>query len=780
MLKPLRQLVILLMVLCSFTAYAEVIEAIRIVGNARISTQAVFYRIRSAEGEELDLATVSEDVKRLWNLNVFADIKVDIQDGETGKVLTYMLRERPIIKDFRFFGNHAFGPNLLKDKLKEEGILLRINTQLDFNEVSRIKMKIMDLYKGKGYQNVRVEQTLESTGAGDAYVTFTIYEGGKVRVHGVQFTGNQVFSDKKLRRAMKKIKEHSMLSFVTSSDVYSEEKFDEDLDNLRSRYWKKGYKDVFVGRPIIEIIDETSEKQKQKNLERMKFNKKVKQDLRMHLTIPIFEGDQYTIGDVSFVDNKLVPDTTLADSWELEPGDPFDVGKVNEFQTEIEEIYNDAGYLQFFMERIPEKRADNRVDLTFKFDEGEQFTLRRLEFEGNVVTRDKVLRREFMISEGAPFRLEIFKNSMLKINQLGFFDVTQSDPDVDLNPEDNSVDVLIKGQESGVNEINFGGGYSEYAGFFLQTSYSTRNFLGRGEQLQLSASLGSNITYYNISFTEPWIFDYPHSFTVNLFNSDTSYYNYERQSKGFSLGFGFRLKPFLTYSVAYRYEIVDVPGSSLQTNSVFKPVSNRLTSSITQSLQYNTLNHPFMATRGSKYALSLEWAGWQLGGDDLKYEINLRLTRMFKGPKSTAFLINSRIGYQKPLGSNNTIQYYDRFFIGGESTVRGYELRTISPRDSQSNYPIGGTKMFMANLEWILPIENRFQFALFYDIGGVWLEDQSFFASEEPLKSSWGVEARFNLPVFQMPIRLTYGIPLDDVYGQDKGGNLEFTVGTIF
>ena len=728
------------------------------------------------------MGVVSDDVKRLWNLNVFSDIKVDITDGETGKILTYLLKERPIIKDYRFFGNHAFGPNLLKDKLEEKGIKLRVNTQLDYSEVSKIKMTIMDLYKEKGYRNVRVDQTLESAGGGSAYVTFTVFEGGKIHVHEIQFTGNQAFSDRKLKRAMNKIAEHWFFSVLTSSDIYSDEKFDEDVELIKGAYWKKGYKDVFVGRPVIDVQDLTSEKQKTKNLERMKHNKKVKQDLRMSLTIPVFEGEQYTIGNVSFVDNKLIPDSSLADTWKLKPGEPFDLGKINEFQTEVEELYNNSGYLQFFVERIqePDPANENQVDLTFKFTENKQFSLNRLEFEGNVVTRDKVLRREFMIPEGAPFRLELFRNSMLKINQLGFFDVSTSEPDVDLNPEDNTVDVVIKGEESGVNEINFGGGYSEYAGFFLQSSYATRNFLGRGEQLQLSASMGANITYYNISFTEPWIFDYPHSFSVNLFNSETSYTTYQRQSKGFSIGFGFRLQTFLTYSVAYRYEIVDVPGSSLGTNSVFKPVSNRLTSAITQSLQLNTLNHPFMATRGSKYTLSLEWAGWQLGGDDLKYEVNVRATQIFKGYKNTVFLLNTRAGFKKPLGASETVQYYDRYFLGGESTIRGYQLRTISPRDSETNYAIGGTKMFYANFEWVLPIENRFQFALFYDIGGVWLQDQSFFSSEEPLKHSWGFEARFNLPVFQMPIRLTYGIPLDDVYGQDRGGNLEFTVGTIF
>lgn len=779
MLKSLRQLVILLLAFGSLTIHADTIESIQIVGNQRISTQAIQYRIQSREGEELDFGTISEDVRRLWELGVFSDIKVDVQDGETGKILSYLLRERPIIRDFRFFGNHAFGPNLLRDKLEEKGVLLKTNQQLDYSEISRIQMTILELYRGKGYRNVRVEHTLEVASIDSAYLTFNIYEGGKVHVHEITFEGNEAFSGGKLRRAMNKINEHWFLSWVSGSDLYSEEKWAEDVDGIKAVYWEEGYKDIFVGEPIIEVKDFTSERQRRKNEERLKKRKKVKKDLRMYLTIPIFEGEQYTVGDVSFVDNKLVSDSALADEWKLDPGDPFDLGKINEFQTTIEEIYNNSGYLQFYTERLLDADDRNQVNLTFKFTEGEQFTLNRLEFEGNIITRDKVIRREFMIPEGAPFRLEIFKNSMLKINQLGFFDISRQDPAIQLNPEDNTVDVLVRGEESGVNEINFGGGYSEYAGMFFQASYATRNFLGRGEQLQLSASLGANITYYNLSFSEPWIFDYPHSFTFNLFNSESNFYNYSRNSSGFSIGFGFRLSTFLTYGVVYRYELVDVPGSSLQDNSIFKPVSNRLTSGIVQSLTYNTLNHPFMPTRGTKLGLSLEWAGWHLGGDNLKYELNVRATQMIPAYKSTVFVVNTRFGYQDAL-RDNTIPYYDRYFIGGESTIRGYEFRRIAPYDEQAGIAIGGTKMFQANLEWVLPIENRFQFALFYDIGGVWLEDQSFFSSEEKLRRSWGVEARFNLPVFQMPIRLTYGIPLDDVPFQEKKANLEFTIGTIF
>jgi len=783
MLKINRLMVFAALVLSCVVVKADTIEKINILGNKRISDEAIFYRIKSEEGQSLDLDKISEDIQRLWDLQVFADIIVDLKDGENGKILTYLFKERPIVKDYNFLGNHVYGPNLLMDKLQEKGIILRKNAQVDYKMISKTKKAIVELYKEKGYQNILVKHKIEIAAGNTSYITYTIVEGSKIHIYAIDFKGNDEFSSKKIRKAMKKLSQHWMFSFISSKDTYSDEKFDEDIENIKQAYWEKGYKDIYVGKPIIEIKDFTSERQKKKNKERELRNKKVKQDIRMFMTIPLFEGEKYTMGQVSFVDNKLLPDGVLLKDWKVKENGPYNLSEINEFQKTISEMYNNSGYLQFVVEQIPEVKEGNLINLTFKFDEGKQFRLNRLEFEGNIITRDKVIRREVMIPEGGIFQVEAFKNSMLRINQLGFFDVSKGNPSVDLNPKDSTVDVVIRGEESGVNEINFGGGYSEYAGLFLQASYSTRNFLGRGEQLSLSTNLGSYITSYNLAFTEPWIFDYPHSFSVNFFKSDTEYYNFSRNSSGFSVGFGFRLKTFLTYGVNYKYELVDVPGSSVMNSDVFKPIQNRLTSSITQSLSVNTLNNLYMPSKGSKYQLSFEYAGWEFGGDNLKYQLMFRGTQIFKAIGKTIFVVNTRIGFQEALNGaeENFIPYYDRYFIGGESTVRGYDYRRIAPADP--DFPaetIGGTKMFVANLEWVLPIENKFQFALFYDLGGVWLENESFFASTQTLHRSFGVEARFNLPVFQLPIRLIYGYPLDPVLGQSKSGNIQFTIGTLF
>ncbi len=468
-----RYIFLVLFVFCSLTVSAEIIEKIKVVGNTRISTQSILFRIKSQEGEEFDPDKISKDIMRLWDLKVFSDIKVDVEEGKKGKIVIFAVKERPIVKDYEFLGNHAVGPNSLIDKLKEKGVVLRKNSQLDYEEIAKIKKAIIDIYKDKGYQFTRVEHSYSSVGNNIVTLTFTIYEGSKVHVYKIEFEGNKVYSDKKLKRKMKKLKEHGIFSWISATDIYSEKKYNEAIENLKKFYWKHGYKDVYVGEPKIEIKDFTSEKQKKKNKERLKEHKKIKQDLRMFIKIPIHEGKQYFIGKVSFVGNKLLPDTYLVKKWDLDEGDPYNLDKINKFVKDISETYNNFGYLQFTVEKITKIRDGNIVDLTFKMNEGKRFYLNRLEFKGNDVTRDKVLRREFLIPEGSVFRIDAFKNSLLKINQLGFFDISQHQPKVKLVPGEDKVNVVVEGEESGVNELNFGGGYSEFSGFFLQASYST-------------------------------------------------------------------------------------------------------------------------------------------------------------------------------------------------------------------------------------------------------------------------------------------------------------------
>ncbi len=241
-----RKLVIVFIVFCSFIVQAEVIEKIKVVGNVRISTQSILFRIQSEEGEEFDPEKISKDIMRLWNLKVFSDIKVDVEEGKKGKIVIFAVKERPIVKDYEFVGNHAVGPNALRDKLKEKGVVLRKNSQLDYEEIAKIKKAIIDIYKEKGYQYTKVEHSYSSVGNNIINLIFTIYEGSKVHVYKIDFEGNKVFSDKKLRKKMKKLKEHGMFSWISASDIYSEKKYNEAIENLKIFYWKHGDKDVYV------------------------------------------------------------------------------------------------------------------------------------------------------------------------------------------------------------------------------------------------------------------------------------------------------------------------------------------------------------------------------------------------------------------------------------------------------------------------------------------------------------------------------------------------------
>ena len=226
----IRKFVIVFLILCSLTVQAEIIEKIKVVGNVRISTQSIMFRIQSEEGGELDPDKISKDIMRLWDLKVFSDIKVDVEDGKKGKIVIFAVKERPIVKDYEFLGNHVVGPNALLDKIHEKNVILRRNTQLDYEQIAKIKKAIIDIYKEKGYQYTRVEHAYASVGNNVINLTFTIYEGSKVHVYKINFEGNKVFSDKKLKRKMKKLKEHGWFSWVSATDTYSDKKYDEAIE----------------------------------------------------------------------------------------------------------------------------------------------------------------------------------------------------------------------------------------------------------------------------------------------------------------------------------------------------------------------------------------------------------------------------------------------------------------------------------------------------------------------------------------------------------------------
>jgi outer membrane protein insertion porin family len=322
---------------------------------------------------------------------------------------------------------------------------------------------------------------------GVARLVFDIKEGGKAKIYKVNFKGNQVFTSAHLRNVMGKTRQHWMFSWLTTHDLLVDKNMQEDLENVKKAYWKLGYKDVFVGKPVLEVEDRTTAKQKKKNEKLAKEARSPKYDLRATLTIPILEGERFFEGTFQTEGGKLFKESFylgkyaevkrdnksfLRKFFNIKPTPeapkatdkpvPFDLDAVNQTVDKVKEAYSNQAYIMFRAEKkytIREEGGVKKVDTVLKFDEGEPYTVRKIEFEGNLLTKDKVLRRSMLMREGDPFQTDRFKDSLLSISQLSFFDVKSSEPKVDLVPDKPQVDIVIRGEESGVNEVLFQGGY---------------------------------------------------------------------------------------------------------------------------------------------------------------------------------------------------------------------------------------------------------------------------------------------------------------------------------
>lgn len=758
----------------------ETITDIQVIGNRRVSDEAVFYRLTSQVGDKLDPIQVTRDIKELWSTGLFEDIAVTSEPSEGGVVLKYVLRDLPLVVEVDYRGNSRLTKSSITDKMEEEHLTIDPDSPLNYAKINAVRTLIKGLLDDKGLRYGKVDYKLERLEAGTARVVFNIYEGSKVRIHKIEFDGNDVFSDRKLRsfRFMRKIKEHWMFSWLTRHDVFTEEKFDEDVERIKKQYWKKGYKDILVGEPIMDIEDHTSDRQKQKNLKRIQKHKRTKEDLRMTLTIPLYEGRQYHLGNFTVGGNTVLPEPVYTNLFPLQEGDVYDQGQINEWITSLEELHNNTGYLNYSVRQDVSVRDDNIVDVTFTVQERDQIYINRLGFGGNITTRDKVLRREVLIREGDVFRLNYFRNSLLRINQLGFFDVTRDQPEIKPLPNENKVNITIKGQESGVNELNFGVGYSDYQGQNGFFSFSTLNFLGRGETLKIQAQLGSISDTYDLTFVEPWLFDKPRGFSARVFDTRSNFLGFSQQRFGFQTGLSFRPATFTKYSISYLFSEVNIPSVQFQ-SADYQPVEDLLTSSVTQTLAFDTTDHPFFPSRGRKLYGTVELAGWQTGGDNFFYKVTAGATQYIPSFKNTFMGFNIKGAFLDTF-ENQRPTYYEMFILGGEESVRGYNRNSLGPTTNVNGieYPIRGDKLIQANFEYVFPVSDQFRFVAFYDVGQIFGLDDDWFDLD--LAQSTGLEMRFSLPVFQAPMRLIYAYKLVDLPGNEKGGEPKFSIGTTF
>jgi outer membrane protein insertion porin family len=696
------------------------IEDIDFVGNRRIRRDTLLARIFSRKGDPYNEETLRRDFMALWNTQFFEDVKLRVEDGgkPNGKVIVFEVTERPVIRRIRYDGIHSISESDILDRFKEKKVGLTVESQFDPTRIKKAEVVLKELLGEHGRQFATVTPQYEKIASSNAVILiFKIDEGPKVKVGKITFTGNHAFSDRKLIRAMHNDRPYAIPLYFTNIDVmsktYDHDKLIEDQEvGIRGIYQDNGYYKVSLPDPILENVDTEGWKYGIPLTGRTTGK-------AVNIKIPIEEGDRYTMGTIKIVSSD--PDKALSlkvdalkSVFPLKQGDIFNISKIRKAMKDYEGIYGQYGFIDF----VPEPQTDideqaKRVDVTMKFDEGKQYYVRRIEFSGNTTTRDKVIRRELLIDEGQLFNKRAWEISILRLNQLNYFDKIEADKSVELkrDTKNGTVDILLKLKEKGKQSIGLQGGISGLAGGFIGLTYQTNNFLGLGETLTLSAQVGQYTQNIMLGFSEPYLWDRPIATGFTIFKSLYKFnqaeqaavqtgqavsvnpqyvQDYNQNSEGFTVYASYPLKRYAFTRVGVTYglthtdittynEASELLFTQLQYLSIAGPsaLNGILASTVTTSITQNTLNNPINATNGRSYFYSLAVSG--LGGNvrtitntgEFKYFHPINHKRNAVGVR---FLGAWTTGY-----GGGEVPPFSRFYMGGENDLRGFDIRGISP-----------------------------------------------------------------------------------------------------
>lgn len=776
----------------------DIVEAIEFRGARRVPQDTLRAMIFTKQGDMLSEENLNRDLIALWNTGRFDDITVEREPGKTGWIVRFVLVERRIVRSIKYDGLKSIQTSEVLDRFKERKVGLSVESQYDPNKVQRAKVVLQEYLAERGREFATVEPEIQQVPPSSLEITFKVDEGPKVKVNKIAFDGNQVYNHRILLRAMANLHPigipHSILFESLFNRTYDATKLEEDQERIEQFYRDNGYFTAHVTNASTNIVDTGGGRFRLPLFYSNKIGKGV------NVNISLEEGRQYHLNNINFVGVKLfrTPETLLRPIFGMQQGDVFSTEKLRKGFEQLRKLYGQFGYIDFVAEPDPEPIPNtDKIDLTLTFDEGKQFFVRRIDFSGNTTTRDKVIRRELLIDEGDIFSTQLWDLSILRLNQLGYFETLKADEAATLNRDTktNTVDITLHVKERAKNSIQFQGGVSGIAGSFIGLSYSTNNFLGLGETLSISTQLGTLMRNATFGFTEPYFLDRPLQvgFTVFVtrFNYDQAreasilaganliplytslgtqnLLNYVSNSHGFTVFSTYPLhRTFARVGLSYGYSIQNVQTltPAAQTYYDFLNFQNIngpnvldgiKTSTITPSYIYNSVNNPINPTAGKSLSISTSFSGSFLGGNVNQIEPVIDATYYRRGLKPKHVIALHFSGRYLTGYGGKVAPPFNRFYIGGEQDVRGYDIWGISPIayvPSQGNIPVlnndgtprqqrfidpstgavslqnvtqtipsyqlvfpGGDTALVANAEYRIPIFGPVTLAAFFDAG---------------------------------------------------------------
>ncbi|HMC82634.1 MAG TPA: outer membrane protein assembly factor BamA [Candidatus Polarisedimenticolia bacterium] len=702
-------------------AEGDMIEKIVVDGNVRISAAAVMTQLSIKEGDPYDEDALRREFGRLWELNLFDNITLEVRQGEKGKIVLWHVSDKPLIGDVEYENLKAFTTTQIEEKLQDQKADIKRGAPMDYTRIRKAQETLVMLLQQKGYLDAEVRVDVKEIAPGQQSITFKARQGGKTKIRKIDFTGNTVFKDRQLRKMMKLTRQRGFFTWASSKDLYHPGKFDEDARLIRQAYLNRGYLDVEVKPEVVEALPgtrrgtspqrEAKALRKAQEVEAKAIAKKARRQEReekkkaeaeaqareragkgkppkepktakgksrepktpkkwIFVSVPIQEGPQYRVGTLSSEGNKVYTEQEILQRVPLSTGQVLNDSVVKAGLARIQLDYGEKGYFYVTANQVVDKTADHVANLKIEINEDKQYHVNTIEFSGNTTTRDKVLRREMRLAEEDLFDLKRFRLGLRKIAQLGYWQISD-DPAIRPRTGESKVDVVVEGKEQSRNEVQVGGGVSGLDGAFFSGSYATRNFLGRGEILQAYLQIGGRASRHSISFIEPWFLERPYTVGFSLFKRSTDFAGSQRAGQGGSIQVGRLLGDFSRFDVTYVLEKVDFHQRGL-------PDTNNRTSSIAPVFTYDTRNSFFRPTRGFRFQISTEYAGGALGGDTYFIKPIAQATLYLPSFGKTYIGLNGEAGYVRGLGSR-VVPPYERFFLGGERSLRAFQSRSVAP-----------------------------------------------------------------------------------------------------
>ncbi len=841
-------------------APSERVEDVQIVGNRRILESTILYYVQTQPNGPYNESQVLRDYRSLLATDFFDDVTLKVRQGETGIIVVFEVTERPLIREIKYEGLKSFKESDVLERFRDLRVGLTVDSPFNPAKLPKARRAIGQLLDLNGRPLGRVEVDTEAISSSSVRLIFKIDEGPKVRIGDIGFEGNTVFTDKELRQALELTKVRGPITLFKGHDKYIKDKLEYDLQaNLMARYREKGYIQARAGEPKVEIVEAPQGL--------LIGFRKTKQQYR--IVVPIEEGQQFRYRNFAINGITNFDSEQIKTSYNVQSGEIVNYTALKDSNEALKKAYSARGYLD--MEAIPQitpDQTERTVDIAIEVTEGKQYFVNRIEFAGNTKTRDKVLRREFFLEEQQAFNGRLLDISILRLNQLGFFEkIEETDYEVVKRPREATADVIVKVKERSQQSIGLTGGVSGISGSFFGINYQTNNFRGLGQRIDVQLQTGTRTSNYLFSFTDPYFRDTRISMGLSVFNQrfrfdtftaslgtinpDLSQRLYTRVQTGFEVSGTYPLGRWSRVGLGYTFSTIRIedinpliadlaltqligftPGGDIEDAR-----RGILRSEVRPSFNYNTKNSFFQATDGQSLLVQVPIAGGPLGGSFniirpyVEYQKFLPDRWLSGRRNSFAFraVLNHVLPFgQLPSGGPQSVPFFERIFSGGELSLRGFDIRSVSPLaitrsallDANGNpiidqqtglpsisenlIPVGGDTSLLLTGEYRIPIAGPLQVSAFLDVGtstilrsgnlrlfGPDTLVELLDSTNNVWRASTGAEIQFLLPVINQPFRLIFAynpLVLDTdtvLLGRrfnllEERTNVKFTVGYTF